>query len=104
MILEAREFYDREDPARPGTLVDMDLLYPEGFCEALSGGEREHTRERILKRMARMGLTLGDSELYLEFAARGLPPSAGFGIRDRDPTTHPLSLRPQAHRGRGALP
>ena len=35
--MEAREFYDREDPARPGTLVDMDLLYPEGFCEALSG-------------------------------------------------------------------
>jgi len=80
MALEAREFYDREDPARPGTLVDMDLLYPEGFCEALSGGEREHTRERILKRMARMGLTLGDFELYLEFAARGFPPSAGFGI------------------------
>lgn len=77
---EAREFYDREDPARPGTLVDMDLVYPEGFGEALSGGEREHTRERIEKRMAMSGLNFADFELYLACAAQGLPPSAGFGI------------------------
>lgn len=80
MALEAREFYDREDPERPGILVDMDLLYPEGFGEALSGGEREHTPERVLSRMARMGLAPADFALYLEFVGRGLPPSAGFGI------------------------
>jgi len=80
MALEAREFYDREDPERPGTLVDMDLLYPEGFREALSGGEREHTYEGVLRRIERMGLAPKSFELYLEFARRGLPPSAGFGI------------------------
>lgn len=37
---EEREFYDRQDETRPGTLVDMDLIYPGGFGEALSGGER----------------------------------------------------------------
>ena len=33
-----REFYDREDPDRPDVLLDMDLVYPEGYGEALSGG------------------------------------------------------------------
>lgn len=80
MALEAREFYDREDPERPGILVDMDLRYPEGFAEALSGGEREYTYERALTRIEAMGLDPEDFKLYLEFAKRGLPPSAGFGI------------------------
>ncbi len=80
MAVEAREFYDREDPERPGTLVDMDLIYPEGFGEALSGGEREYTPERILARMERAGLDPEDYRLYLEIARRGLYPSAGFGI------------------------
>jgi asparaginyl-tRNA synthetase len=80
VALEAREFYDREDSERPGTLVDMDLLYPEGFEEALSGGEREHTYERILARIEKAGLKAEDFRLYLEFAKQGLPPSAGFGI------------------------
>ncbi len=80
MALEAREFYDREDPQRPGILVDMDLLYPEGFAEALSGGEREHTYDRALTRIEAMGLDPEDFRLYLEFAKRGLPASAGFGI------------------------
>lgn len=80
VAIEAREFYDREDPEQPGTLVDMDLLYPEGFAEALSGGEREHTYDRVLSRIERMGLEPEDFRVYLEFAKRGLPPSAGFGI------------------------
>lgn len=80
VALEAREFYDREDDKWPGTLIDMDLLYPEGYGEALSGGEREHTYERIVRRIEAAGLDPEDFMLYLEFAARGLPPSAGFGI------------------------
>ncbi|MFH0883072.1 MAG: asparagine synthetase A [bacterium] len=80
MALESREFYDREDDERPGTLVDMDLLYPEGYGEALSGGEREYTYERLVRRIEAAGLDPEDFRLYLEFAARGLPPSAGFGI------------------------
>jgi len=80
MALEAREFYDREDDERPGTLVDMDLLYPEGYGEALSGGEREYSHERLVKRIEASGLDPEDFRLYLEFAKKGLPPSTGFGI------------------------
>jgi asparaginyl-tRNA synthetase len=80
MCVEAREFYDREYPDRPGFLVDMDLLYPEGFGEALSGGEREYTLENILRRIKMTKVDLDNFKLYLEVSARGLPPSAGFGV------------------------
>lgn len=78
--LQVREFYDREDPSRPGTLLDMDLIYPEGFGEALSGGEREHRPERIRKRILAQGLPLEAYRSLLSLAEEGLPPSAGFGI------------------------
>lgn len=75
-----REFYDREDPDRPGTLRDMDLIYPEGYGEALSGGEREYELTAILRRVAAKGQTPEEFTWYLEAAQRGFPPSAGFGI------------------------
>lgn len=75
-----REFYDREYPERPGILKDMDLIYPEGYGEALSGGEREFEYEKIKSRIKRKGIDLKAYEIYLQFAQRGLLPSTGFGI------------------------
>jgi len=75
-----REFYDREDPERPEVLLDMDLVYPEGYGEALSGGERECEYEQILDRLDRDGIPREQFAVYLEYARKGLPPSAGFGI------------------------
>lgn len=78
--IDRREFYDREYPDRPGILKDMDLIYPEGFGEALSGGEREFELERIKKRIEQKKIDLKTYEIYLKFAEKGLFPSAGFGI------------------------
>ncbi len=78
--LAIREFYDREDEARPGILVDMDLIYPHGFGEALSGGEREYTLDRILTRLTQSGITHAQLAAYLTIVKEGIPPSAGFGI------------------------
>ena len=75
-----REFYDREDPDRPDVLLDMDLIYPEGCGEALSGGEREYLYERILDRLKRDGIPESRYVVYLDRAREGLPRSAGFGI------------------------
>ncbi|MCX6093949.1 MAG: asparagine synthetase A [Candidatus Bipolaricaulota bacterium] len=75
-----REFYDREDPARPDVLLDMDLVYPQGFGEALSGGQREHEPKRIRDRLRRDGIPEARFAAYLKIADRGLPRSAGFGI------------------------
>ncbi|MEM0135271.1 MAG: asparagine synthetase A [Thermoplasmatales archaeon] len=78
--LEEREFYDRENDKEEGILVDMDLIYPHGYGEAISGGEREYLYDRILERIGRKGQRKEDYSLLLEASKRGLPPSAGFGI------------------------
>jgi len=78
--LNNREFYDKEDPERPGYLRDMDLIYPEGYGEALSGGEREYEYERIKIRIHKKGEKLAHFKEYLKSAKNNLPPSAGFGI------------------------
>ena len=78
--LMARGFYDREDPNRPGILRDFDMLYPEGFGEAISGGEREHTYEGVLKRMKLTGEDPEKYGWYLQMLKEGVPFSVGFGI------------------------
>ncbi|MEA1870707.1 MAG: amino acid--tRNA ligase-related protein, partial [Candidatus Bipolaricaulota bacterium] len=77
---QVREFYDRQDPARPGVLLDMDLINPEGYAEALSGGEREHKLESILKRLKQDKINPERFVKYLSVVEEGIPPSAGFGI------------------------
>lgn len=78
--LEEREFYDREKDDEKGVLMDMDLIYPYGYGEAISGGEREYEYERILSRIEKKGQRREDFALLLEASKRGIPPSAGFGI------------------------
>jgi asparaginyl-tRNA synthetase len=78
--LVSRGFYDREDPNRSGILRDFDLLYPEGFGEAISGGEREHTYEGVLKRMKLTGVNPEEYGWYLQMLKEGVPHSVGFGI------------------------
>lgn len=78
--ITARGFYDREDPEKPGILRDFDLIYPEGFGEAISGGEREHTYKGVVKRMQLMGEDPAKYGWYLDMLKDGICPSAGFGI------------------------
>jgi asparaginyl-tRNA synthetase len=78
--LVSRGFYDREDPRRPGILRDFDMLYPEGFGEAISGGEREHTFGGVLKRMKLTGVDPEEYGWYLRMLKDGVPHSVGFGI------------------------
>ena len=70
----------REDPERPDVLLDMDLMYSEGFGEALSGGEREFELDRIYSRLDRDGIPRAKFARYLEEVKKGVPRSAGFGI------------------------
>lgn len=56
------------------------MIYPEGYGEALSGGEREFEYEKIKKRIEQKKIDLKAYEIYLDFARKGLFPSAGFGI------------------------
>ena len=78
-----REFYDREDPARKGYYHNYDMVYPEGFGEALSGGERDFEYEVLVGKMKERGMDLSQYSQYLEFAKEGLLPrtvGGGFGV------------------------
>ncbi|ASI98232.1 asparagine synthetase A [Thermococcus celer] len=76
-----REFYDREDPERPGHFRNYDLYLPEGYGEVSSGGEREWEYGVIVRKMRRAGISLEAFRPYLEVARAGLlKPSAGAGI------------------------
>lgn len=77
---EEREFYDKEDPERKGILLDYDLIYPYGFGEGLSGGEREYEYEKIVNRIKRKKIPLEIFNEYLKEAKKGFYPSAGFGL------------------------
>jgi len=74
----SRGFYDKlGENAR---LKDFDLMYPEGYGEAISGSEREHTYEGVLRQMKKTGIDPKDYDWYLEMLKFGMPPIAGFGL------------------------
>jgi len=76
-----REFYDKEDPQHRGHYVNYDLVYPGGYQEALSGGERDYEYDILVRKIRERGQDLSDFENYLEYAKAGLlRPSAGGGI------------------------
>lgn len=76
-----REFYDREDKERPGYFHNYDIFWPEGYGEALSGGEREWEHREILRRMAQRKTDTDSYKRYLEVASTGLiPQTVGGGL------------------------
>ncbi len=79
-ISHKREFYDKEDLEKPGSYLNYDMIYPLGFGEGLSGGEREHDYTRICSKIKHDKIDMAPYETYLSFAKQGLMPSAGGGI------------------------
>jgi|UniRef100_A0A7V3RFC8 asparaginyl-tRNA synthetase len=77
--IDEREFYDKRD-GNKNVLTDMDLIYPYGFGEALSGGEREFDYDKIISRMKYKGTSEEGLKWYLDEVKKGIPPSAGCGI------------------------
>jgi asparaginyl-tRNA synthetase len=55
-------------------------LYTKTSRARRSGGEREFEYEKIKSRIERKGIDLKAYEIYLQFAQKGLFPSAGFGM------------------------
>ena len=76
----SRGFYDKEDPARPSTLMSFDLIAPESCGEICSGSERESAYAKIVTRMRETGENPAKYAWYLDIVRQGIPGSAGFGI------------------------
>jgi len=90
----SRGFYDMEDPSRPGILRDFDLLYPEGFGEAISGAEREYEPTKVLARIREGGEDPNKYRWYLEMLRELYPlRTAGFGIGIERLTRYVCGLR-----------
>ena len=88
-----REFYDKQNLSNPNYLLDFDLIYPYGYGEAISGGEREHEYAQIIKRMKIKGNSINIFEEYLKIAKEGLlKPTAGCGIGIERLTRYILGL------------
>ena len=68
---------ERESP--PGHYKNFDLIWPEGFGEALSGSEREWEYGRLKQKIDTDGLS-DKYASYLDYAKKGLIPSAGAGL------------------------
>ncbi len=81
-ICHDREFYDKKDYSREGEhFLNYDLIYPEGFGEALSGAEREHEYDRLMQRITEDKLDPKKYASYLALAKEDrLSPSAGGGL------------------------
>jgi asparaginyl-tRNA synthetase len=78
-----REFYDAEDLDNLGTYRNYDLIWPLGFGEGLSGGEREYTLDRILLRMRELATDENAFRYYIDLARQGelfKTAGAGFGV------------------------
>ncbi|MEM1597308.1 MAG: asparagine synthetase A [Pyrobaculum sp.] len=90
----SRGFYDREDPERPGVLRDFDMLYPEGFGEAISGAEREYEPERVVERIKEGGEDPARYGWFLQMLKEFYPlKTAGFGIGVERLTRYLCGLR-----------
>ncbi len=61
------------------TVRAMDLLVP-GIGEIIGGSQREEDYDKLVKRMADMGMKLDDYTWYLDLRKYGSVPHAGFGL------------------------
>ena len=83
VICHDREFYDKKEWSRKdgNHFLNYDLYYPEGYGEALSGGEREYEYHLLIRRIEEDQIPHEKLFSYLELAKKGLlRPSAGAGI------------------------
>jgi asparaginyl-tRNA synthetase len=76
-----REFYDKEDKERRGYYHNYDVFWPEGYGEALSGGEREWEYDEIIRKMTERRTNMEAYGTYLRMAKDGvIPRTVGGGL------------------------
>ncbi|NCN51549.1 asparagine--tRNA ligase [archaeon] len=73
------KFYHGEDPKKPGTGTNFNLLAP-GVGEMVDGSQREPDLKKIVERLKKAKIDLGASDWYLDSRRYGSVPHAGFGL------------------------
>ena len=77
---EVKAFYMKENPADPRTVLNNDLLAPEGYGEIIGGSQREDDYDRLLARIREEGLPEEAYAWYLDLRKYGTFVHAGFGL------------------------
>ncbi|PJZ64749.1 asparagine--tRNA ligase [Leptospira wolffii] len=77
---EAKAFYMKVNPEDPRTVLNADLIAPDGVGEIIGGSEREENYQVIVKRLEEEKLPVDSYEWYLELRKYGSVPHSGFGL------------------------
>ncbi len=78
--LSARSFYHLTEENNDKVTRSADLIAPEGYGEIATGGQRVHSYDQMMKRIATQELPTESFEWYLELRKYGMPEHSGFGI------------------------
>ncbi len=75
-----KAFYMKENPADPRTVLNNDLLAPEGYGEIIGGSQREDDYARLLARIREEQLPEAAYGWYLDLRKYGTFVHSGFGL------------------------
>ena len=76
--VQKRPFYTYPDPENPQLTLSFDLLF-RGL-EIVTGGQRIHEYEKLVKNIKKFNLKLKNFEYYLQAFKYGMPPEGGFAL------------------------
>ncbi|TQE73902.1 asparagine--tRNA ligase [Leptospira noguchii] len=77
---EAKAFYMKVNPEDPKTVLNADLIAPDGVGEIIGGSEREENYENIVHRLKEEKLPVESYDWYLDLRKYGSVPHSGFGL------------------------
>ena len=75
-----KAFYMKENPADPRTVLNNDMLAPEGYGEIIGGSQREDDYDKLLARIREEKLPEEAYGWYLDLRQHGSFVHAGFGL------------------------
>jgi asparaginyl-tRNA synthetase len=75
-----KAFYMKENPADPRTVLNNDMLAPEGYGEIIGGSQREDDYDKLLARIRAEKLPEESYSWYLDLRKYGTFVHAGFGL------------------------
>ena len=75
-----KAFYMKENPADPRTVLNNDMLAPEGYGEIIGGSQREDDHDKLLARIREEKLPEEAYSWYLDLRKYGTFVHAGFGL------------------------
>jgi asparaginyl-tRNA synthetase len=77
---KVKAFYMQPNPDDPRTVLNDDLLAPEGYGEIIGGSQRNDDHRSLAERIREEGLDPEPYRWYLDLRRYGSVPHAGFGL------------------------